>query len=156
VRATVEVIVGCLWLGAAIFFSTAVAQAAFSVLPSRTLAGALVGRTLPVVFYAGIVAGCIVIAVELAGGSATRSAWRITGAAVVATLCAVAQFGIGSRIERVRASIPGAIEDLPASDARRIAFGQLHGVSVGLLGVAILAAVLVVVLAARTISPRVP
>lgn len=153
-RTTGEVIVGCLWLGAAVFFSTSVAQAAFSVLPTRTLAGAFVGRTLPVIFYAGILAGCIVFVLEF--GAAERSAWRLGSALVVAITCAVAQFGIGARIERVRAAIPGAIEDLPATDARRVAFGQLHAVSVGLLGVAILAAVLIVVLAARPISPRNP
>lgn len=155
-RATGEVMVSCLWLGAAVFFSTSVAQAAFSVLPTRTLAGAFVGKTLPVVFYAGIVAGCTVLAFELAAGAGARSAWRLGAAMVVAITCAVAQFGIGARIERVRASIPGAIDDLPANDARRVAFGQLHAVSVGLLGIAILAAVLIVVLAARPISPRNP
>lgn len=153
-RSTGEVIVGCLWLGAAVFFSTSVAQAAFSVLPTRTLAGAFVGKTLPVIFYAGIVAACIVFVLELGAGQ--RSAWRVGAALVVGITCAAAQFGIGARIERVRASIPGAIDDLPAADARRIAFGQLHAVSVGLLGIAILAAVLIVVLAARPISPRHP
>lgn len=155
-RATGEVIVGCLWLGAAVFFSTSVAQAAFSVLPTRTLAGAFVGKTLPVIFYAGIVAGCVVLVLEWRAGAGARSAWRIGGALLVALTCAVAQLGIGARIERVRASIPGAIDDLPVTDARRVAFGQLHAISVGLLGIAILAAVLIVVLAARPISPRTP
>ena len=42
-----------LWLGAAGFFSAAVAPALFAVLPTRTLAGEVVGRVLPVVFYVG-------------------------------------------------------------------------------------------------------
>ena len=36
-----------------------VAPAAFAVLPSRTLAGALVGRVLPTVFIAGIVVALV-------------------------------------------------------------------------------------------------
>jgi len=39
------------WLGAALFFSVAVAPALFAVLPSRTLAGEVVGRLLPGIFY---------------------------------------------------------------------------------------------------------
>ena len=155
-RATIEVIVMTLWLGAAIFFSTAVAQAAFTVLPTRTLSGLFVGRTLPVVFDAGIVAALIVLVIQWGSAGAERSAWRIGAALLVAIACGVAQFVVGSRIERVRAAIPGAIDDLPASDARRVAFGQLHAVSVGLLGIAILAAVLIVVLAARPVPVRNP
>jgi len=44
------------WLGAGVLFATVVAPAAFAVLPSRALAGALVGRVLPVIFVSGIVA----------------------------------------------------------------------------------------------------
>jgi hypothetical protein len=156
VRATLEVIVASLWLGAAIFFSTAVAQAAFTVLPTRTLSGLFVGRTLPVIFDAGIVAGLIILVLQWGAAPLERSGWRIGSAALVVITCAVAQFAVGARIERVRASIPGAIEALPVSDARRVAFGQLHAVSVGLLGIAILAAALIVVLAARPVLVRNP
>jgi hypothetical protein len=41
------------WLGAGMLLAAVVAPAAFAVLPSRTLAGALVGRVLPTVFIAG-------------------------------------------------------------------------------------------------------
>jgi hypothetical protein len=46
------------WLGAAVLAATVVAPAAFAVLPTRSLAGALVGRVLPVLFYGGAVVGC--------------------------------------------------------------------------------------------------
>jgi hypothetical protein len=42
------------WLGAALYFSIIVTRAAFAVLPSRTLAGALVGQTLPVLYDTGM------------------------------------------------------------------------------------------------------
>jgi hypothetical protein len=46
------------------------------------------------------------------------------------------------------------VDDLPVSDPRRVAFGRLHGLSVGWLGVAILAALVALVLVARTLQPR--
>jgi len=58
----VEVCVLGLWLGAALFFAAAVAPAAFDLFEA-TLAGALVGRLLPPVFVAGIVAGLAVAAI---------------------------------------------------------------------------------------------
>jgi hypothetical protein len=51
-----------LWLGAAVFFTAAVAQSAFAVLPSRELAGAMVNRTLAILNYGGIVVGLILLA----------------------------------------------------------------------------------------------
>ena len=110
-RATIEVIVASLWLGAAIFFSTAVAQAAFTVLPTRTLSGLFVGRTLPVIFDAGIIAGLIVLVLQWGATPMERSGWRIGSGILVVVACAVAQFVVGRRIERVRAAIPGAITD---------------------------------------------
>lgn len=144
--AVIEVILLALWLGAGIIFAAGVAPAAFAVLPTRTLAGALVGRVLPVIFFAGIAVGALVIV--LARGALGR---RIAGAIVVAG-CAIAQFIISPRIERVRAEIGGAIENLAPDDARRAAFGRLHAMSVGWLGLAMLAAAVALVLAAKTLT----
>ena len=47
------------WLGAAVYFSAVVARAAFGVLPTRTLAGELVGATLPTLFISGVVMATI-------------------------------------------------------------------------------------------------
>jgi hypothetical protein len=65
--------------------------------------------------------------------------------------CAVAQFVISPRIERVRQSIAGPIEALTPDDPRRAAFGKLHAVSVAWLGVAMLCAAIVAVVAARSL-----
>jgi hypothetical protein len=72
----------------------------------------------------------------------------------VALACAVAQLVVSPRIERIRATVDGPIDALAAGDARRIAFGRLHGVSVGLLGLAALAAVVAAILLVRTIASR--
>jgi hypothetical protein len=143
-----------LWLGAAAFMSVAVAPALFAVLPTRTLAGEVVGRLLPTVFYSGIVVGVLVIALDAWVAGAWRWSWLTISSLVIAVSCAIAQWIVTPRIERIRAQIPGAIESLPLDDARRVAFGRLHGISVGWLGLAMLAAVAAFVVCARALDTR--
>jgi hypothetical protein len=71
---------------------------------------------------------------------------------VMIAACATAQLIIGRRIESVRAQIGGPIEILSANDPRRVAFGRLHGASVAWLGLAMLAAAVAAVIAARTVQ----
>ena len=142
----IEVVLLALWLGAAIVVSAAVAPAAFAVLPTRTLAGALVGRVLPVIFYSGIAVG---IAVNMLARPVLN---RRVAAAVTAVSCAVAQFIITPRIDRIRAEVGGVLENLAPDDARRAAFGRLHGISVAWLGLAMLAAAVALFLAGRSLT----
>jgi hypothetical protein len=145
----VQIVTLALWLGAAAFFSFAVAPALFATLPSRTMAGAVVGRTLPIVFYLGIAVGAAVIGLQAADGrGALRDVRALCGCLIVAA-CAVSQFIIGRRIDRLRDAIGEPIENLAVDDARRVAFGRLHGMSVAWLGLAMLAAAVALVLAWR-------
>jgi hypothetical protein len=147
----VQIVLLALWLGSALFLSAVVAPALFAVLPSRTLAGAVVGRILPVVFYAGMAIGAIVVALQFTAPRA--NAWQIRGVAgtLMVAACAVAQFVVGPRIERLRATVGRPIEELAAGDAQRVAFGRLHGFSVAWLGLAMLAALVAVIVAARSL-----
>lgn len=147
----VELALVALWLGAAAIFAIVVAPAAFDVLPSRMLAGALVGRVLPVLFWAGMALGVLLVVLEGAWGRGWLTV-RSGAGAVVFVACAIAQLVIGARIERARAAIPGAIEALATDDPRRVAFGRLHAFSVAWLGVAIVAALVAGVLAGRAAS----
>lgn len=140
------------WLGAALLTAAVVAPAAFAVLPTR--AGALVGRVLPVVFVGGLVAGAAAAALGGSGGAFGRG--RLALAVATAVLCAVAQFGVAPRIHALRAEMGPNIEALATSDPRRRAFGQLHGVSVLLMGAAGLAAGGALVLAALAVARREP
>jgi uncharacterized protein DUF4149 len=151
---TIEVIVLALWIGAAVFFSAAVAPVLFRVLPTRALAGEAVAGMLPVVFYSGVVAGLILLLTELSREDGRLWSGQPVAAAVMILSCAIAQWFVGPRIARVRDAIAGPVDELPVSDPRRIAFGRLHGLSVGWLGVAILAALVALVLAARALQPR--
>ena len=140
------------WLGAALLFSSVVAPAAFAALPSRTLAGALVGRVLPVVFVAGIVVAAVSLALDRRGGG-RQPRVRRWALVVTALACAAAQFIVGPRIERVRRQVDVPIEQLPVSDARRVTFGRLHAVSIAWLGLAMLSAATAIMLASR--APRI-
>ena len=142
----------CAWLGAAALTALVVAPAAFSVLPSRTLAGALVGRVLPVLFWSGLAIG---LAVAVGSWSAPRAPARTAAALVMAAACAIAQLVVAPRIQRIREQIgDGAVDALAPSDPLRQAFGRLHGMSVAWMGVAGIAAIVLVILFARLLGPR--
>lgn len=147
-----ETLLLAVWIGAALLFTIVVAPAAFSVLPTRTLAGALVGRVLPVIFYAGVVIGSLIVVLELIGRT---GAWgRSAAGAVSALACALAQLIVGTKIDRLRAAIGGPLDALAIDDPRRVAFGRLHAISVGWLGLAMVAAIIALALAVRAMSPR--
>jgi hypothetical protein len=139
------------WLGAAILVAAVVAPAAFAVLPTRTLAGALVGRVLPALFWSGMVVG---IAVAIFGRLTPPSSWRAGGALTLVAACAAAQLVIAPRINALRAHLVGPIDLLDPSDPRRQAFGRLHGLSVAWMGVGALAALVTLVLVARAPTSR--
>jgi hypothetical protein len=139
------------WLGAALLFAAVVAPAAFAVLPERSLAGALVGRVLPVLFTSGLVLSLAGVFLDRPGEGRYFLARRAAMLAI-AVSCAVAQFVVAPRIARVRGEITGPLEQLPADDPRRAAFGRLHAVSVAWLGVAMVAAGLTIVLG--SLPPR--
>ena len=150
----VELGVLALWLGGAVLFSAAVAPAAFAVLPTRALAGDIVGRVLPVIFYAGLAVGVLTIALERADAEEWRWSTAVVTGALVAVACATAQFIVGRRIEAVRSRISGPLDALVPGDPLRVEFGRLHGVSVALLGVAMLAAAIAFVAVARNLARR--
>ena len=136
------------WLGAAILMTAVIAPAAFEVLPTRSLAGALVGRVLPVLFISGAVfavAALLARRTDQHGSALVRVAPLIWLAAML-----IAQFWIGTLIQRVRAQAGASLETISADDPQRVRFGQLHGISVLLLGVGMVAALILVVDGSRT------
>jgi hypothetical protein len=139
------------WLGAAILVAADVAPAAFAVLPTRTLAGALVGRVLPPLFWSGMIVGVVVALLER---FAPPSMWRTAAALVLVASCAAAQLVIAPRLEAIRVHVAVPIAALDASDPRRQAFGRLHGLSVAWMGGGMLAALVTLVLLARAVVRR--
>jgi hypothetical protein len=150
--ADLRTFLAALWLGAAVFFTVAVAQSAFAVLPSRELAGAMVNRTLAILNYSGIVVGLILLASSVAGTEKVNrlKLWIEQGLLLFLTAaCAFGQFVIGARLHNLRQQIGRPIDEIAADDPLRIAFGALHGYSVLILAFAMLAALVVYFLIAQ-------
>ena len=140
------------WLGAALYFTVVVTRAAFAVLPSRTMAGALVGQTLPVLFDTGMVVGAVLVATALFASSGSARTASLVGGIAIVVLCALARFVILARIAQLRLTLPAAIDSLAVTDPARRAFGQLHALSVGALGLAMLTGIMVAVVLAHSLS----
>src|SRR5687767_5964694 len=132
-----QLVLLALWLGAAAFFASAVAPASFAVLPSRELAGALVGRLLPLLYWSGAALGIALMALEAAHHQTRFRRARLAAAAVTGAACLVAQLSIAPRIASLRAGMTGPLASLPPDDPQRILFGRLHMLSVAWLAVAI-------------------
>src|SRR5579864_3211125 len=118
------------WLGGLIFFAFVVAPTAFSVLPSRHLAGTVVGRSLVALHWMGIVSGLIFLASSilynrLAKGTAHVFAARHLLICLMLALTLISQFVIIPRMNTLRASI-GEIDSVPPDNPARMQFDALH------------------------------
>ena len=136
VRALISIVLAAIWGGAALIVVTTVAPAAFRVLPTRSLAGALVGQVLPVLFISGLAIGTLLLV--LAPRGAPNGLLRRIGAIGTIAGCAIAQLVIGPKIAALRERIGPSVEALAATDPLRVAFGKLHGFSVLSLGTAMI------------------
>ncbi len=147
-----RVLLLCLWLGAACFFSFAVAPSVFAVLPSRELAGSVVNRTLAIVNYSGFIIGLILLASSyISRQNANRlTLWIEQGILLLLTAaCAFGQFFIGAKLSDLRSQIGRPIDEVAIDDPLRIAFNDLHGYSVTILMTAMIAAVIAFFLIVR-------
>jgi uncharacterized membrane protein len=140
-----------LWLGAAVLFSAVLAPTAFRVLRGFNLpnageiAGTIVSHTLSVVNISGFVISLILMVIAL-GLKRNYSRSRLTAQmvllAIITITTAVGEWIIAARMRALRAAMVVPIDQIPASDPKRVAFAALHGYSVAALGVAISAALL--------------
>lgn len=121
------------WVGSILFFSFVVAQGAFTVLPNKDLAGALVGYSLTRMHVLGIVAGCVYLiataAVEKSVGALVRPAALLVFVMILCTMAS--QYGVIARMDALRAQM-GSVEATPAGKPLRDAFDRLHQYSVWL------------------------
>src|SRR5688572_2463735 len=147
------------WLGAALFFGAVVAPAAFGVLRSYGLpnaseiAGAIVTRSLSVVNVAGFVVALLLLVTLFLRRSSTRRVSVIAGGicfGLIALGTGVGHLVIAARMRAIRAALELPIDQIAADDSRRIAFNSLHGYSVNALSLAMIAALVALVLMARS------
>jgi Domain of unknown function (DUF4149) len=140
-----------LWLGAAVFFSAAVAPAVFGVLRgtqlsnANELAGMIVQRSLAVINRGGFE---IALFLLVTGFFINRRESRVVQfaemipLAIVAIMTGVSHWVISARMLALKAAMQAPIDQIAVSDPRRAAFDALHGYSVAAMSVAILAALL--------------
>jgi uncharacterized membrane protein len=118
------------WLGGLIFFAFVLAPTAFSVLPSRHLAGTVVGRSLGALHWMGIASGILFLASSILYSRLTKGTPHIFAArhvliCLMLALTLVSQFGVIPRMDTLRASI-GEIDSAPLDNPARMQFNALH------------------------------
>ena len=124
------------WVGGIIFLSFVEAPTAFSQLPSRHLAGSVVGHSLGVLHWMGLFSGVIflgssLLLSSLTTGSAKPFALRHVLVCGMLLLTAVSQFGISPKMAALRTQF-GDIDTVPPTDPGRMQFDALHVWSVRL------------------------
>ena len=130
------------WVGGLLALGLVAAPSVFDVtaarhIPeSRVLAGALFGEMLNRFTWVTLAAGAILLLTLIARAILGPRPPRFARRATLATLMLAASAGSGlfvaSRIEALQRAIGAAPSSLPETDARRIEFGRLHGLSSGL------------------------
>jgi uncharacterized membrane protein len=118
------------WLGGLIFFAFVLAPTAFSVLPSRYLAGTLVGRSLGTLHWMGIISGIIFLASSILYNRLSKGTPHVFAArhvliCLMLSLTLISQFSIIPRMDSLRASI-GEIDSVPPENPARMQFDALH------------------------------
>src|SRR5215813_14888914 len=117
-----------LWLGAMCFFSFAVAPSAFAVLPSRHLAGMIVGSTLTKIEWLGLIFGGLLLVMQLIKLRRKRKAIDLSFGLLLLMLAATVtlRFWISPAMNSLRLAMGGAIDDIPPTDPMRVQFNNLH------------------------------
>jgi hypothetical protein len=148
------------WFGAALFFGAVVAPAAFGVLRSfglpnaSEIAGSIVTRSLSVVNLAGfVIAVLLLVTVILRRNYWSRLSFifECICLAVIALTTGVGHWFIAARMRALRVAMVLPIDQIAADDPRRVAFNSLHGYSVNALSLAMIAALVAMVLMARSL-----
>ena len=141
-----------LWLGAAIFFSFAVAPSVFAVLDSREMAGSVVNRTLAIINYSGLIIGLILLmgSFILRQNVGRLRFWFEQALTLILTIaCGIGQFVISARLHDIREQIGRPIDEIAKDDALRVTFDNLHEYSVMVLSIAMISAIIIFFLLAQ-------
>jgi hypothetical protein len=158
-NATRLILLAC-WFGAALFFGAVVAPAAFGVLRSfglsnaNEIAGSIVTRSLSVINIAGfVIALLLLVTAILRRNYSSRLSFVLECICLglIALSTAVGHWIIAARMRALRAAMVVPIDQIAADDLRRIAFSSLHGYSVNALSLAMIAALVAMVLMARSL-----
>lgn len=120
------------WLGGLIFLAFVLAPTAFTpgLLPSRHLAGSIVGRSIDLLHYMAIVSGIVFLVTSMlynrmSRGDARPMAARHLLIVLMLLLTVVSQFAISPKMHAIRAEV-GVIDSVPLDNPMRREFDRLH------------------------------
>jgi len=143
------------WVGGLAFFAFVVAPVAFGRLPSAHDAGLVVGGTLNILHWIGLIGGTVFCL-------ATATLWfraevparvgfalEMVLAIVMLAVTAYSQFQILPSMERDRVQAGGAIETADVSSPSRVDFERLHAWSERLEGLVLFCGIGVILVLAR-------
>ena len=144
-----------LWIGVAGLFSFGVAPVAFSVLPTQSMAGAVVSNVLAAVEIIGICVGLLFLVLSLAGGKQRRiRPFELVVVSLLILSMGVSRFAVSPRLHGIREQLGDQLATLPADDSVRLSFDFLHRCSVGLLAFALFSALVLLAVLIWRDSPK--
>jgi uncharacterized membrane protein len=118
------------WLGGIIFFAAVMAPTLFAVLPTRNMAGSVVGPTLSELHWIGLFCGLIFLACSVlheyfAQGDLRLFSVRHTFVVLMIVLTAISLFVLTPKMTAIKEQI-GIIDNVPVTDPQRVHFNALH------------------------------
>jgi len=129
-----------LWLGGAVAIGSIVAPSAFAVLSAGD-AASLVGETLRrfhlLTYASGLTLVAALAGMALVGPRPHAFAWRLLTAGLMLAATLASGLWVDQRIRAMRSEIGAPVSSLAHDDARRVTFGQLHGLSTLLMGLTV-------------------
>jgi len=143
------------WVGGLIFFAFVVAPVAFHSLPSTHEAGIVVGGTLRVLHWIGLIGGALfyiataILWLRAEVSARVGFAIQLTLTGIMLAGTAYSQFRILPAMDHDRELAGGVVETAPADNAGRADFERLHVLSERLEGAVLLCGLGVVFLLSR-------
>jgi hypothetical protein len=118
------------WIGGIVFFGAVVAPTVFTVLPTHDLAGKVVSRSLWILHYMGIIAGIVYLICSMAmsyrmRGTPEPFALRHLAIVLMLAVTIIGHETIAKPMLRLRDEM-GVIDNVPATDLRRVEFNRMH------------------------------
>ena len=121
-----------IWLGGLIFLAFVEAPTAFTpgLLPTRHMAGSIVGHSLDLLHYMAIASGIVFLIASmllsrLSTGDARPLAARHLLIVLMLMLTVISQFAISPKMHALRAEV-GVIDNVPLDNPLRHEFDRLH------------------------------
>jgi uncharacterized membrane protein len=148
------------WLGGLIFLAFVEAPTVFSsgLLPTRQMAGSIVGRSLDLLHSMAIVSGIVFLIASLlysrmATGNARPLAGRHLVMVLMLLLTVISQFAISPKLHAIRAEA-GVIDNLAIDNPLRLEFGRLHAWSEKFEEAVLLLGLVALYTTARALGPQ--